>query len=115
MVMSFIKTNASSRAITFELADTDKLQKLFQYAREDCLRMCESKLPLVAYEHTLKASHYFNMLDARGAVSVTSRQEYILAVRDLAKAVALCYYEQREKLGFPLAPPHLRPEVENDG
>ena len=111
----FHQNECEQSRYNFELADTDKLQQLFQYAKEDCLRLCESQLPLVAYEHTLKASHYFNMLDARGAISVTSRQEYILTVRELAKAVALCYYQQRKKLGFPLAPPHLRPEVENDG
>ena len=59
-------------------------------------------LPLPAYEQVLKASHAFNLLDARHAISVTERQRYILRVRTLARAVAQAYFDAREKLGFPL-------------
>ena len=59
-------------------------------------------LPLPAYEQVLKASHTFNLLDARGAISVTERQRFILRVRTLARAVAQAYFDSREALGFPM-------------
>ena len=65
----------------------------------------------LSYEMVLKASHTFNLLDARRAISVTARQQYILRVRTLARAVAQAYLEARAKLGFPMAPPDLRDEV----
>jgi len=64
--------------------------------------MIEEGLPLPAYELVLKASHTFNLLDARKAISVTERQRYILRVRTLARAVAQAYYDRRESLGFPM-------------
>ena len=64
--------------------------------------MIALQLPLPAYEMVLKASHSFNLLDARHALSVTERQRYILRVRQLSRAVAAAYYEAREALGFPL-------------
>jgi glycyl-tRNA synthetase alpha chain len=67
--------------------------------------MSELGLPLPAYEQMLKASHTFNLLDARKAISVTERQRYILRVRTLARAVAEGYYATREKLGFPMLQP----------
>jgi glycyl-tRNA synthetase alpha chain len=66
------------------------------------MRLMEKKLALPAYEQVLKASHTFNLLDARKAISVTERQRYILRVRTLARAVAQAYYESREALGFPM-------------
>jgi glycyl-tRNA synthetase alpha chain len=69
------------------------------------------KLPLPAYEMVMKASHAFNLLDARHAISVTERQRYILRVRTLARAVAQAYFDARLALNFPLAPPALRDEV----
>ena len=71
----------------------------------------EAKLPLPAYEQVVKASHTFNLLDARGAISVTERQRYILRVRTLARAIAQSYVQARAELGFPMAEPHLRDEV----
>ncbi len=71
----------------------------------------EAELPLPAYEQVIKASHSFNLLDARGAISVTERQRYILRVRTLARAIAQSYVQARAKLGFPMAEPHLRDEV----
>ncbi len=86
----------------FELADTDMLFQHFDHYEKTCLRLIEESLPLPAYESVLKASHTFNLLDARSAIAVTERQRYILRVRTLASAVAKCYYEKRESLGFPL-------------
>ena len=65
----------------------------------DCI---DAKLALPAYEQVMKASHTFNLLDARKAISVTERQRYILRVRTLARAVAQAYYDSREALGFPM-------------
>jgi glycyl-tRNA synthetase alpha chain len=67
-----------------------------------CQLLIEKKLPLPAYEQVMKASHAFNLLDARHAISVTERQRFILRVRTLSRGVAECYYETREALGFPL-------------
>jgi glycyl-tRNA synthetase alpha chain len=65
-------------------------------------RLIDAGLPLPAYEMVLKASHTFNLLDARSAISVTERQRYILRVRTLARRVAEAYYQRRESLGFPM-------------
>jgi glycyl-tRNA synthetase alpha chain len=86
----------------FELADTDLLFSRFDSAEQQCNRLIEENLPLPAYEFVLEASHAFNLLDARHAISVSERQRYILRVRSLARAVAQAYYDGREKLGFPL-------------
>ena len=64
--------------------------------------MIAAKLPLPAYEQCIKASHTFNLLDARGAISVTERMGYILRVRTLARLCAEGYLKQREEMGFPL-------------
>ncbi len=74
-----------------------------------CSKLLEAKLALPAYEQVMKASHTFNLLDARKAISVTERQRYILRVRTLARAVAQAYYDSREALGFPMLPASERP------
>ena len=74
----------------------------FDKAEEQCQRLIEAGLPLPAYDFVLDASHTFNLLDARNAISVSERQRYILKVRGLARAVAQTYLEGRETLGFPL-------------
>ena len=74
--------------------------------KPNCARALEAKLALPAYEQVMKASHTFNLLDARKAISVTERQRYILRVRTLARAVAQAYYDSREALGFPHARGH---------
>ena len=89
-------------AYNFEHAETDSLFSWFDTCEKECEKLVELKLPLPAYEMVLKASHTFNLLDARHAISVTERQRYILRVRSLARAVAGAYYESRETLGFPL-------------
>jgi len=85
----------------FEHADVQALFGWFDTCERQALSLVELGLPLPAYEQVCKASHAFNLLDARRAISVTERQRFILRVRTLAKAVAEAYYAQREKLGFP--------------
>jgi glycyl-tRNA synthetase alpha chain len=86
----------------FELANVEVLFNHFKTYEEESLRLIEAGLPLPAYELAMKASHTFNLLDARRALSVTERQQHILKIRRLAKAVAESYYQARENLGFPL-------------
>jgi glycyl-tRNA synthetase alpha chain len=89
-------------AYNFELADVDELFRWFDVCEAQSQKLIDKKLPLPAYEQVMKASHAFNLLDARHAISVTERQRYILRVRTLSRAVAQAYYESREALGFPL-------------
>jgi len=89
-------------AYNFEHADTAALFERFKVAEAEFQRLIGHGLPLPAYERVLQASHAFNLLDARGAISVTERQAYILRVRALARACAEAYFAAREKLGFPL-------------
>jgi len=85
----------------FELADVDMHLKLFSSFEAECKKLCEANVPAPALDYCLKASHSFNLLDARGAISVNERQGYILRVRTLAKAVAEAWMKSRESLGFP--------------
>jgi len=98
----FHQNEVEQSAYNFEHADVDFLFSLFDQCEKDSGKLIELGLPLPAYEQVLKASHAFNLLDARHAISVTERQRYILRVRTLARAVAKAYYEAREKLGFPM-------------
>ncbi|WP_027719087.1 glycine--tRNA ligase subunit alpha [Desulfovirgula thermocuniculi] len=86
----------------FEQADTEMLFKLFEMYEREARRIVEKGLVLPAYDYVLKCSHTFNLLDARGAISVTERTAFIHRVRNLARACAEAYLAQREKLGFPL-------------
>jgi glycyl-tRNA synthetase alpha chain len=86
----------------FEHADVERLFAWFDTCEQQSRLLIEQGLPLPAYEQMLKASHTFNLLDARRAISVTERQRYILRVRELARSVAKTYYEAREALGFPM-------------
>jgi len=86
----------------FEVADTDMLFERFDEAEKQCNAIIAKGLSLPAYDFVLEASHAFNLLDARKAISVSERQRYILRVRTLARAVAQVYYDGREQLGFPL-------------
>tara|TARA_R110001592_G_scaffold1874_25_gene11554 strand:+ start:5527 stop:6477 length:951 start_codon:yes stop_codon:yes gene_type:complete len=94
----------------FEEADVDQLFSQFDHYEKESKRLVEKGLPLPAYEMVMKASHAFNLLDARHAISVTERQRFILRVRSLSRAVAQAYFDAREALGFPLAPENLRVE-----
>jgi len=86
----------------FEVADVDSLLHAFDHAEQECERLIELNLALPAYEQMLAASHVFNLLDARHAISVSERQRFILRVRSLARAVAEAYFQSREALGFPM-------------
>ena len=107
----FHQNEVEQSTYNFEYAPVDKLFELFDFYESEANRLMEAKLPLPAYEQVVKASHTFNLLDARGAISVTERQRYILRVRTLARAIAQSYVQARAELGFPMAEPHLRDEV----
>jgi len=81
----FLENEQQHSAYNFEIADTDMLRRHFEDAEKECARILEAKLPLPAYDQCLKASHLFNLLDARGVISVTERAAYIGRVRTLAK------------------------------
>ena len=98
----FHQNEVEMSAYNFETANVPKLFHDFTQAENECQQLLEKDLVLPAYEMVLKASHFFNLLDARRAISVTERQSYILRVRNLAKTVATKYYASREALGFPL-------------
>lgn len=95
----------------FEYADVPSLLEHFNYYEKECQRLIELNLPLPAYDMVLKASHTFNLLDARHAISVTERQAYILRVRKLAFAVANTFYQVRKELGFPLLKGQMHAEA----
>ena len=107
----FHQNEVEQSTYNFEQAPVDKLFELFDFHESESNRLMQAELPLPAYEQVVKASHTFNLLDARGAISVTERQRYILRVRTLARAIAQSYVQSRAKLGFPMAEPHLRDEV----
>ena len=94
----------------FDLADTESLTNWFDTCERETARLIEADLPLPAYEQMIKASHTFNLLDARKAISVTERQRYILRVRTLAKEIAESYYEARKALGFPIGKSNREPK-----
>lgn len=100
----FLQNEREMSAYNFEQAPVEHLFQQFDHYESECKRLLEldTPLPLPAYEMVLKASHSFNLLDARHAISVTERQRYILRVRTLSKAIAQTYYASRETLGFPL-------------
>ena len=95
----------------FEEADVEYLFGFFDHCEREAMRLVDKNLPLPAYEMVMKASHTFNLLDARHAISVTERQRFILRVRTLARSVAKAYFDVRAALGFPLADEGLRQDV----
>jgi glycyl-tRNA synthetase alpha chain len=98
----FHQNEVEMSTYNFEYAPVDDLFKHFDLYESESQRIIEADLPLPAYEMVLKASHTFNLLDARHAISVTERQRFILRVRTLAREVAQAYYNRRESLGFPM-------------
>jgi|TARA_B110000879_G_scaffold203563_1_gene281298 glycyl-tRNA synthetase alpha chain len=106
----FMQNEVEMSAFNFEHVDVDTLFRNVDDCERQCEALIDKQLALPAYEQVLKASHYFNLLDARNAISVTERQRFILRVRTLARAVAEAYYESRKQLGFPLASEALRKE-----
>ncbi|MFZ4504213.1 MAG: glycine--tRNA ligase subunit alpha [Methylovulum sp.] len=98
----FHQNEVEMSAFNFDHANVDFLFQCFDTYEQECQKLISVNLPLPAYEMVLKASHTFNLLDARRAISVTERQRYILRVRTLSRAVAEAYYQRRESLGFPM-------------
>ncbi len=98
----FHQNEVEMSTYNFDLANVDFMFKSFDTYEQECQKLIEQNLALPAYEMVLKASHTFNLLDARNAISVTERQRFILRVRNLAKSVAETYYQSREALGFPM-------------
>ncbi len=99
----FHQNEVEQSTYNFEHANVAKLFELFDFYESEADKLVGVNLPLPAYEMVLKASHTFNLLDARGAISVTERQRFILRVRTLARKVAESYVKARARLGFPLA------------
>lgn len=89
---------------SFDEADVELLEKLFDQYEKEAERLAEAKLVYPCYDYILKCSHTFNVLDARGAISVSERNHYIQRVRSLARKIAVTYLEKREEMGFPLLP-----------
>lgn len=98
----FHQNEVEMSAYNFEQANTERLFAWFNSYEAESQRLIEAGLSLPAYEMILKASHTFNLLDARHAISVTERQRYILRIRALARAVAEAYLARRQALGFPM-------------
>lgn len=98
-------------SFNFDEADVDSLFGQFDFFESEITRLLEAGLPLAAYEYVLKASHTFNLLDSRHAISVTERQRFILRVRTLSRGVAKAYYASRRERGFPLAAPEIKAQV----
>ena len=104
----FHRNEVEMSEYVFRQSDPKMLLGLFDVYEAECKRLLEAKLPLPAYDHCLKCSHAFNLLDACGAISVTERAAYIGRVRALAHRCARGYLLSRETLGFPLLPPRER-------
>jgi len=98
----FHQNEVEQSAYNFQHANVEVLFRHFDEHEAACQQLLAAKLALPAYEQVLKASHTFNLLDARGAISVTERQRFILRVRTLARGVAQVYYDSRDALGFPM-------------
>lgn len=107
----FLQNEIEMSTYNFQHADVDFLFSAFDQYERDCVNLIDNNLPLPAYEMVMKASHTFNLLDARKAISVTERQRYILRVRTLARGVAQGYFDSRMAAGFPLASPEIAQEV----
>jgi glycyl-tRNA synthetase alpha chain len=98
----FHQNEVEQSTYNFEHSNADWLLRLFGEFEAEARRLIELGLALPGYEMVMKCSHTFNLLDARGAISVTERAAYIGRVRALARLVAQAYYDSREKLGFPM-------------
>jgi glycyl-tRNA synthetase alpha chain len=98
----YLQNEIEQSTYNFEQSNADELFKLFGLFESEAKRLLEERLPLPGYEMILKAAHTFNLLDARGAISVTERAAYIGRIRTLSRLVAQAYYDSREALGFPM-------------
>jgi glycyl-tRNA synthetase alpha chain len=100
----FFQNEVEQSKYAFDASNAPKLFEQFAFFESEAKRLLEAKLPLPGYEMILKAAHTFNLLDARGAISVTERAGYIGRIRTLSRLVAQAYVESREALGFPMLP-----------
>jgi glycyl-tRNA synthetase alpha chain len=107
----FLQNEIEMSTFNFEHADVAFLFDAFDQYEKDSNHLIKNNLPLPAYEMVMKASHTFNLLDARKAISVTERQRFILRVRSLARGVAQSYFNSRMEAGFPLACEEIAKEV----
>jgi len=98
----YMQAEVENSTYNFEASSSELLFKLFELYQQEAEQLMERDLVLPSYDYVLKCSHAFNLLDARGVISVTERTRYIRQVRSLARKVAQLYFEQRKKLGFPL-------------
>jgi glycyl-tRNA synthetase alpha chain len=98
----FHQNEVEQSRYNFEASEPQVLLAQFGLFEREAQRLMDAQLALPAYEMVLKAGHTFNLLDARGAISVTERAGYIGRIRNLARAVAQSYFESRERLGFPM-------------
>ena len=112
----FHQNEVEQSIYNFEQSDTAFLFMIFDKHEEQANCLMEQQLALPAYEQVLKAAHTFNLLDARGAISVTERAAYIGRIRKLARHVAQAYYESRERLDppFPMAPREWVAQMRNN-
>lgn len=98
----FLQPEIEHSKYTFEESNTEMLFELFNMYEQEAKRTIENGLVFPAYDYVLKCSHTFNLLDAKGVISVTERTGYIGKIRNLARAIAKQYVAERERLGFPL-------------
>ena len=98
----YMQAEIENSTYNFEASSSELLFKLFELYQQEAEQLMDRELVLPSYDYVLKCSHAFNLLDARGVISVTERTRYIRQVRGLARKVAQLYLEQREQLGFPL-------------
>ncbi|MBE9139262.1 glycine--tRNA ligase subunit alpha, partial [Nodosilinea sp. LEGE 07088] len=98
----YMQAEIENSTYNFEASNSELLFTLFDLYQQEAEQLMDRGLVLPSYDYVLKCSHTFNLLDARGVISVTERTRYIRQVRGLARRVAQLYLEQREKLGFPL-------------
>ena len=101
---AYLQNEKEQSAYNFEHSDADFLFTTFTAHEKQAKHLIEVQLALPAYEQVLKCAHSFNLLDARGAISVTERAAYMGRIRNLARSVAQSYFDSRERLGFPMAP-----------
>ncbi|MGJ3245423.1 MAG: glycine--tRNA ligase subunit alpha [Elainellaceae cyanobacterium] len=102
----YLQAEIENSTYNFETSNPDTLFTLFNIYEQEADRLMNAGLVLPAYDYVLKCSHTFNLLEARGVISVTERTRYIARVRNLARNIAQLYFQQRESMGFPLLSPH---------
>ena len=111
----YFQNEVEQSRFAFDESDSGKLFEQFGLFEGEAKRLLDAKLPLPGYEMILKAAHTFNLLDARGAISVTERAAYIARIRNLSRHVAQAYVDSRAALGFPMLPAQYRAMLEPTG